>query len=227
MTRRLELDRTCLHRLVLNSLQPSDVQAQVQQLDDGLQDDVHRIVHARNRQQEAEEHHEVHLPVRNEQRTCQHRGANAEPQKRLGRRRAHASSQLRPDLRMLEGVYPLSHAPEKRRDLVRGADLASAFQVLLDAIGKLEVRLVAGASCRLLKTRGGQQHRHCHRDRPQRRQRQTPVECEQANGHHRRRNGCTEQLRHDMGEHALVVGAVLHDRAREIRQIALPEERQR
>ena len=155
MACRLELGRTRLRRLFLDSLQPCDVQAQVQQLDDGLQDDVHRVVHARDRQQEAEEHHEVHLPVRNEQRACQHRGADTEPQKRLGRRRAHAGGQLRPDLRMLEGIHPLAHALEKRRNLVRGTDLAGAFQVLLDTVGKLEARLVASASRRLLKARSG------------------------------------------------------------------------
>ena len=74
----------------------------------------------------------------------------------------------------------------------------------------------------------GQKQRHKrHGDGPERRCRQSPVEREHHDSEHQRRSAHTENLRHSVREQALLIGAILHDNARQVGQIALPEKRER
>ena len=80
---------------------------------------------------------------------------------------------------------------------------------------------------RLLDMRGQKQHHKRHGDGPERRCRQSPVEREHHDSEHQRRSAHTEKLRHSVREQALLIGAILHDNACQVGQIALPEKRER
>ena len=80
---------------------------------------------------------------------------------------------------------------------------------------------------RLLDARGQKQRHERYGDGPERRCRQPPVEREHHGSEYQRRSAHAENLRHGVREQALLIGAVLHDNACQVGQIALPEERER
>ena len=90
-----------------------------------------------------------------------------------------------------------------------------------------EARVLHRLRLALLVLPGERHHEQRRGHHPERRERQTPVVEEDADDDDGRGQARAEQLRHDVHEHALLVGAVLHDGVREVGQVAPPEERQR
>ena len=186
-----------------------------------------RIVHARDHEQEGEVGHEVRLPGHEQRRAHEDGGADAQLEERLRRGDEHAGGQFGRHLPALERVELGRERVQMRRRAVRGADLLRALQELLHAVGHLEARVLHRLRLALLVLPGERHHEQRRGHHPERRERQTPVVEEDADDDDGRGQARAEQLRHDVHEHALLVGAVLHDGVREVGQVAPPEERQR
>ena len=102
-----------------------------------------------------------------------------------------------------------------------------AFKVFLQTIGKRKGCRILLRGMRLLDACSQKQRRKRHGNGPESRCRQPPVEREHHSGEYQRRSAHAENLRHSVREQALLIGAILHDNARQVGQIAFPEERKR
>ena len=112
-------------------------------------------------------------------------------------------------------------------NLIERAYLTMALKVFLQTIGKRKGCRVLLRGMRLLDACSQKQRRKRHGNGPESRCRQPPVEREHHSGEYQRRSAHAENLRHSVREQALLIGAVLHDNARQIGQIAPSEKRER
>ena len=195
-----------------------------------LRDEHERLVEGRvdaaHHQQEAEEGEKVAGALEHEGGAREQGGGKPQAQHDLRAVHADAGRELPADGGALRLVHALVDALEVALLLVGGAHLAHALERLLDELGGPEPRQARPAHERLDSGAHAKEQKQRHRARPHGRNRQPPVEGEQA--HEGDRHGGVGAV--ELGEHVAVgvLGGldVSHERLGEVREVSSAKERE-
>ena len=139
-------------------------------------------------------------------------------------RHGNGTRKLRDDLGLLRAIDLLIQLLEIRFRLVRRRDLLGAFEVLLQAVRNVKLAVDEKLPLRILALPREGDDEQGDGKNPEGGDGHLPVEEQKHDRDQYGRRAGSEQKGHDMGEHALLISAVLHDGGGEVREVAPSEK---